>query len=1079
MIGRSAFSSVRTLVINVGLALLACYAPICLAQVDTGEIAGTVRDASGGILARAAVVITNPSTGSATRLITGDHGQYVSSPLRPGTYTVSAEVSGFRRTVATVVLTLNERALVDLTLDVGAVAEQVTVNAPAPLLESESATVGYLRDQEAIQDLPMNTRNFNTMITLGTGVAPASTQSSSVALTGIRGVTENAVNGFTFRSNRYLVDGIDNSENHNGRGLMLYPPVDAIMQVHVETSVASAEFGRGGGGSINVYYKSGSNELHGDVFEFLRNSAFDARNFFSNTNSTPPFRMNQFGGTLGGPIRRNRTFFFFAYEGERRRQSLNYNASVPLSAFKLGDFSSHPNRIYDPMTTGAGSSPSRDPFPNNTIPVSRQDPVGRALIALYPTANLPGLAGNYTSNPSQSLNRDTFDIKLDHSLSSRDQVFARYSHHAGDQYVPGSLPLPAAGAVGGTGNNRFPAQQIVTAYTHTVSPNQVNEFRAGFTRTRIDQLQLNWGINVDDTVGIPGINSSDLRYSGLSSITASGFQALGDWGQGPSIIVSENYQFNDTFSRVQGNHTFKFGGEAARRHYNIYLNTSQRGAFDFGPIYTTNPASPSRTGISLADMLLGTPASGSITYLPGTLGLRRTEYAFFMHDTWKVTRSLTLDYGLRYEIFAGYPWTEVANRMANFRTDLGNVFVVGSPQVPQRSGTNANYKNFGPRLGVAYKIGSHTVFRGGYGVFYSAEQISAQNLGGYDPPLTASNSFANNQLDFSGGRRIAQGFTRPATLAGTITGSSLVGIDPNFRTPYAQQWNGGLQQSLSQTLLVSAQYVGTAGKRLVLNPDINQPTPGPGTLAARRPYPSFNSISYNESAGSSIYHSLQLSAEKRLSSRLNFLASYTWAHGIDNGDFQGTRQNLNDLRSERGSSVADLRQRFVASWTYSLPFLIRNPVMGGWEISGISNVYSGLPFTPTSSINTLNSSGTQRPNRIGSGVLPNWTLNRYFDVGAFTTPAPYQFGNSGRDILYGPGTLQFDVGLMKNFRISERRRTRLQFRSEFFNIFNRPQFNNPNVNIGTAAAGQITSAGSDLTFQRTCREIQMALKLYW
>jgi hypothetical protein len=250
-------------------------------------------------------------------------------------------------------------------------------------------------------------------------------------------------------------------------------------------------------------------------------------------------------------------------------------------------------------------------------------------------------------------------------------------------------------------------------------------------------------------------------------------------------------------------------------------------------------------------------------------------------------------------------------------------------------------------------------------------------------------------------------------------------------------------------------------------------------LAPRRPYPLFNSIGYNQSAGSSIYHSLQMSAEKRLSSRLNFLASYTWAHGIDAGDFQSTRQDLNDLRAERGSSVADIRQRFVTSWTYTLPVWNHNPMAGGWEISGISNVYSGLPFTPTSSINTLNSSGTQRPNRTGSGVVPNWTLNDYFDVTAFTTPAPYQFGNSGRDILYGPGTLQFDAALLKSFYLSENRRRRLQFRSEFFNLFNSPQFNNPNTSIGTAAAGKITSAGSDVTFQRTSRQIQLALKLYW
>lgn len=279
--------------------------------------------------------------------------------------------------------------------------------------------------------------------------------------------------------------------------------------------------------------------------------------------------------------------------------------------------------------------------------------------------------------------------------------------------------------------------------------------------------------------------------------------------------------------------------------------------------------------------------------------------------------------------------------------------------------------------------------------------------------------------------------------------------------------------------MLSAQYVGTAGKRLLLDPDINQPTPGPGSAASRRAYPLFNSIKYVQSAGSSIYHSLQVSAEKRLSSSLNFLAGYTWSHGIDNGDFQADRQNLQDLRSERGNSATDTRQRFVASWTYSIPFRRSDRFLGGWDINGIGNVYAGMPFTPTSAINTLNSTGSQRPNRIGSGVLPDWTISRYFDTAAFATPAQYQYGNSGRYILFGPGTVQFDLGLLKSFYFFENHAKRLQFRSEFFNIFNTPQFNNPNASIGTAAAGRITSAGSDVTFQRTSRQIQFALKFYF
>jgi hypothetical protein len=968
-----------------------------------------------------------------------------------------------------------------MVLQVGTASEQVTVKAEAPLLESESATVSNVQDQQAFQDVPMNVRNVNQLIGLMAGVVPGDTQSNSVALTAVRGETQNTVNGLTYRSNRFLVDGIDNSENHNGRGIMMYPPVDAIMEFRVATSSANAEFGRGGGGAINIYFKTGTNDLHGNLFEFLRNSALDAKNYFATTATTPPFRMNQFGGTLGGPIKRNHTFFFFSYDGQRRRQALNYNVSVPLPAFRNGDFSAYRNKIYDPLTTvPSGNTYTRTAFPNNTIPASRLDKVGKALIDLYPDPNGPGQSSNYNTNPSQSLGSNSFDVKVDPRLSPRDQTFFRYSHHGGDQNIPGSLPLPAAGGSNSYTLSRYPMQQFVASYTRTVSPTRVNEFRAGVTRLRIESRQPNWGNNVSDQVGIPGVNAgSDPTHSGLSQITLSGFQGLGDPNNAPAIIVSENYQINDNYTVIAGAHTFKFGGEITRRHYNLFQYAATHGTLAFGPIYTTQPSSPSGTGISLADLLLGVPQSGNIDYADGTRGYRRTEFAGFAQDTWKASARLTLNYGLRYDLFAGYPWSEVANRLTNFRTDLGDVFVVGTPQVPQKSGTHTNWLDFGPRLGISYKVAPRSVLRAAYGLFYSADQISAQNLGGANPPFVGSYGFTNNQFDFPGARPLSMGFNRPAGLVFTSAGAALSGIDPNFKTPYAQQWNAGVQQSVTKTMVVTASYVGTAGKRLFVSPDINQPAPGPGAIAPRRPYPLFNSISIYEAEGSSIYHSLQVTAAQRMSSNLNFLASYTWAHGIDNGDFQSVPQDRSDLRAERGSGVSDLRQRLVASWVYTLPFWRRNRFAGGWQLNGIANLYTGTPFTPVSSINTLNSTGAQRPDRIGSGVAANPTVQRWFDITAFTTPAQYKFGNSGRDILYGPGTKQFDAAAMKNFYLRESREWRLQFRAEFFNLANTPQLNNPNVNIGANGAGQINNAGSPATFQRTSRQVQLALKLYW
>lgn len=1073
-----------------------------LAQVNTGNITGTLRDPSGGVLAGASVNIRNEDTGMETKTSTNALGQFVSPPLHPGPYSVTAEMRGFRKTVTTITLTLSQRAVIDLVLPVGSVEEQVTVEAVAPLLESETATVGNLRDERSIRDLPLNTRNFNQLIGLTTGVVPAQTQAGSPALTAIRGTTANSVNGLGFRANHFLVDGLDNSENHNGQGILIYPPVDAIQEFRVQTSVASAEFGRGGGGTINAMYKSGGRNFHGNLFEFFRNSALDAKNFFDGPGKIAPLRLNQFGGTVGGPVllpggynrRRNRTFFFASFEGARVRQALTYLVSVPIPEFRQGNFAQYPNRIYDPLTSrpsGTAGVLARDQFAGNAIPVDRLDGVGQNIVKLYPQPNRAGIAANYGSNPPQPTTSNNFDVKIDQNFSSRDQAFFRFSRHGTDQNVPGSLPLPAVGNTAAS-ISRYPLHQLVASYTRTFAPNLINEFRAGVTRLNIEARHQNWGKNVSEEIGIRGVNvKDDVLTSGLTRIST-GFEGIGDSGGRPAVIVSENYQWNEALTYVHGSHTFKFGGELARRRYNLFQFNDIHGTLNFGTIYTSNPVQPSGTGGALAEVLLGVPQSGVIAYVTGTRGYRRTEFALFAQDIWKLTPALTLNIGLRYEAYPGFPWSEIGNRMSSFLPDRGNVFPVGSPEVPRASGTRSDFNDLGPRIGLAYKLGRRTVLRAAYGLFYSAEAIPATSLGANNPPFVGSVTFTNNQNDFAAARRTSQGFDRPPGVVFSPIGAALYSVDPNFRTPYAQQWNLGVQNELPGQVLLSLGYVGTAGKKLVLNMDINQPAPGAGAVAPRRPYPLFSSIRWVDSSGSSVYHSLQVSAERRLTRSVGFLASYTWAHAIDNGDFLDTRQNLYDLGAERSNGNTDLRHRLVVSSMYELPFgkgrrfgsgapRWADAVIGGWELSGITNIYSGLPFTPTSATNTLNGSGTQRPDRIGKGTLPasERMPTRYFDVTAFRTPGLYRFGNAGRNILFGPGTVQFDSSVMKDFRLSESGTRRLQFRSEFFNVFNTPQFNNPNSSIGSTLAGQITAAGSKQTYQRTSRQIQFALKLYW
>jgi hypothetical protein len=1072
---------------------------VLVAQVDTGTIAGTVKDASGAVVPGAEVSIRHEGTGVEFKTAANELGQYVSPPLPPALYSVAGEASGFRRTVARITLTLNQRAVVDLTLEVGTAQQEVTVMAQTLLLETETTTVGNLRTERAVRELPINGRNFAMLLGLGTGVVPAQTQSGTPALTAARGTTANAVNGMGFRANRFLVDGLDNTENHNGQGILIHPPIEAIQEINIQTSVPPAEFGRGGG-NVNVRLRSGTRDFHGALFEFLRNSSLDAKNFFDRPNEKiPPFRMNQFGAALGGPLllpghnrKRDKTFFFFNYEGVRVRQAQTFLSTIPTRDFKQGNFSASPNRIFDPAS--ARPTPQgleRDPYPNNTIPVSQHDPVGRNLINLYPDPNLPGITANFFLNPPQPTTANNWDLKIDQNFSDKDQAFFRFSRHNTERFVPGGLPAPAWGAA--DGRSRFPLHQFVASYTRIFSPRFVNEARAGVGRLLIDSRHPNYGVNVADQVGIPGINGGDdVLRSGLPLINVTGFSQMGDSGFRPAIIVSENWQYADNLSWFTGAHSFKFGAEYLRRRYNLLQTTAAHGIYNFTGIFTQSLLAAARTGVGAADLLLGVPADGTINSLAGMRGYRRGELSLFFQDSWKLTSNLTVNWGLRYEILPGFPWIEVYDRMANFLPDRGDVFEVNTPGLPERSATTLDKNNFGPRLGLAYKLGSKTVLRAAYGVFYQGEPVPETNLPGVNPPFTGSVGFVNARGDFAGARRASQGFPLATTDRYPTEGAALFTVERELSIPYAQQWNAGVQRSLPGEVLLTLNYIGTKGAGLILAPDINQPRPGPGAVPPRRPFPRFAAIREVSSSGSSIYHSLQVTAEKRAAQGLSLLASYTWAHAIDNGGFIAARQDLYDLKSERGNGEVDLRHRLVTSWIWDLPVgrgrrwlsSAGGPaeaVLGGWQINGITSIYGGLPFTANSSINTLNGSGAQRADRIGGGTLPRSqrTLQRYFDIEAFTTPRQFVFGNSGRNILQGPGTVQFDVSTFKNFRWPDREQIYLQFRAEFFNFFNTPQFNNPNSGIGSAGAGQITAAGSKATLQRTSRQIQLALKFFF
>ncbi|MGH9628192.1 MAG: TonB-dependent receptor domain-containing protein [Bryobacteraceae bacterium] len=1074
------------------LLLASLFAALVFAQVDTGTLSGTVTDSSGAVVPQAKVVIRNEGTGQGLEITTNDDGYYVSPPLRPGEYSVQIEATGFRKVQKKLPLDVNQRASVDFQLDIGSVTEEVVVQAVAPVLQTESATVSSLRTEQSIKDLPLNGRNFAQLIQLSAGTAPTQTQVGGLQIVQKRGIPNVSVNGARHEENNFLVEGLNNNENHNGNGILMYPSVDAIQEFRVESSVADAQFGRGGGGTINLTYKSGTREFHGGLYHFLRNEKLDAKNFFDKAEDPiPPFKQNQFGAFLGGPLfpwrTDHRTFFFTDYEGLKVRQAQTFQATVPTLAYRAGDFSGSAQEIFDPLTQRRLQDGTfvRDPFPGNRIPAERIDPIGRNILSLYPEPNLPGEANNFLYNPVKVSDGYKFDVKVDHIISEKDTGFVRYSRSGDDLLEPGQLPAPGVGGGPGVpGTASQPLNQIVASETHLFSADKINEFRAGWTRLNLRQFNLNYGEYVTEGIGVPGGNvPGDILTSGLSIFSINGQTNLGDNGFSPAVVVSDNIQFSDAFSYIRGGHTFKVGGEVQRRRYNAFQSNALRGTMAFNGAYTQNPASRVGTGFGPADVLLGKPTSADIRFLNGTRGFRRTEYSLFAQDTWKVSQAFTLTLGLRYEKYSGWPWTEVNDRMHQFIPDGGGTVVqVGSDRVPWRSGAPGDNNNLGPRVGLAYKVTPTTVFRAGYGFFYSTPNWDVTRNLGANPPEFVVSGFTNDQFNFIGARPASQGFDRPAQ--GTITGS-LRALDPTVRTPYTQQWNASLQQQFPGQISLTAGYVGSKGTKLQGFPDQNQPVVGDGPVNSRRPFPLYQTIQTIQTRFNSNYNSLQVTGEKRFSQGLGFQLTYTWAHTIDDIGAQfGDVMDYNNIALDRGNSNYDIRHRFVASWTYELPFRtsgVSNLFIGGWQLNGILSLYTGFPFSVASSVNTLNIGSGTRADRLGLGQLPRdqQTIERWFDTSAFTAPGFRQFGNGGRNILTGPGTRQLDLSLFKEFPLGENPARRLEFRTEFFNFTNTPQFNDPNSTFGNPAFGRITSAGSPQSLQRTPRQIQFGLKLYF
>jgi outer membrane receptor protein involved in Fe transport len=1071
---------------------------VAYAQTSTGTISGTVQDGSGAVIAGAEVRIIGSETGAIARVLrTADVGTFAAPLLRPGAYTVEVSHPGFKTLSRTgLVLRVDEVLDLRLILEPGAITEQITVTAEAPLLEESTHAVGQVVDYSTIQQLPLNGRNYLQLGNLTAGTVPNSrSRDKTFSAYGNRGL-QNAFLLDGARNQNYL-RGLDNRQRDAMR-----PSLEAIAEFKVQTSNFSAEYGASAGAVVNVVTRGGANEIHGSAFEFLRNSEFDAVDFFQRAGTTSPlFIQHQFGGSLGGPVVRNRAWWYGAFERTHISQETTLTGTVPLPEQRDGIFGSR--AVFDPYSTrpnpnGAGNI--RDRFPNNTIPASQFDPIGKAQIDKYPHPLLPGTSLNYVTAPLESTRLNNGTFRGDARITDADSMFGRFSFVTADFLKKSVLPEPAA-----TGTLREqPSWSAGCGYTRVFSPTIVNELRFAWNQVTVKQ---DGTLPRDEIIAgalDPGVTSSTPTFS-VTGYTGLGSEPPG-FGNLPLIKSSGVWNLSSNLSIIRGKHTLKTGFDWQYIRVTTDTTLSGRGSFGFTGVFSQDPLARPATGSPLADLLLGLPHSINI----GTRGVsneRAQNYYWYFQDDWSVTPNLTLNLGIRYDLTR--PFIERDNKFANIILDpgdelFGQFLLAGDPRRP-RSFVDTDKNNIAPRFGFAWRTPARrVVVRGGYGIFYAQDEGTGVNRRlTNNPPFFGFGGFTvtSNQLNPSSTLPLRGGLPgRPAPVdpASFVfdprATATLISWVRDFPIGYVQQWSLGIQKEFAGGLLWEVNYVGNRGDKLGGSYPLNQPEPGPGAVVDRRPFRQYTRAPVFRSApwAFSRYHGVSTRVERRFSKGLSFLGSFTVGRAIDTAsefavcDGCGASaddavQNPLDLYgSQKSLSNHHIARRFVFSGIYDLPFGTGRPyanagairhIVGGWAISGIFTASDGIPFTPSLAFDNANTGTTNRPNRLRDGRLDNPTVARYFDIDAFAAAAPFTYGNSGRNILIGPGTNNIDFAVHRNFPLPINEASRLEFRAEAFNLFNRPHFDLPNSTIGSVSAGII---GATTTPNR---QLQFGLKL--